>query len=37
LPEWSDETFPLYAYHHGASIMPAKITAFLNFVREIAR
>ncbi|TDK29851.1 LysR family transcriptional regulator [Rhizobium deserti] len=35
LSEWSDETFPLYAYHHASSIVPAKVQAFLEFVREI--
>jgi DNA-binding transcriptional LysR family regulator len=35
LPQWSDETFPLYAYHRAARLMPAKVEAFLNFVREI--
>ncbi|MFZ3484944.1 LysR family transcriptional regulator [Sphingomonas sp. 3-13AW] len=35
LPQWSDETFPLYAYHRAARLMPAKVEAFLDFVREI--
>jgi DNA-binding transcriptional LysR family regulator len=35
LPDWSDETFPLYAYHRAARLMPAKLGAFLDFVREI--
>ncbi len=35
LSEWSDETFPLYAYHHASSIVPAKVQAFLEFVHEI--
>jgi DNA-binding transcriptional LysR family regulator len=35
LSEWSDETFPLYAYHHASSMVPAKVQAFLDFVREI--
>lgn len=35
LPDWSDETFPLYAYHHASPIVPAKVRAFLDFVREI--
>ncbi|MBX4897062.1 LysR family transcriptional regulator [Rhizobium bangladeshense] len=35
LPDWSDETFPLYAYHHASHIVPAKVQAFLEFVREI--
>jgi DNA-binding transcriptional LysR family regulator len=32
LPEWSDETYPLYAYHHPAQLMSAKVRAFLDFV-----
>ncbi|NVN11326.1 LysR substrate-binding domain-containing protein, partial [Nguyenibacter vanlangensis] len=36
LPEWSDETFPLYAYHHASHLMSAKVRAFLDFVRELA-
>jgi DNA-binding transcriptional LysR family regulator len=35
LPDWSDETFPLYAYHRTSRLMPAKLAAFLDFVREI--
>jgi DNA-binding transcriptional LysR family regulator len=35
LPDWSDETFPLYAYHRASRLMPAKLDAFLHFVREI--
>jgi DNA-binding transcriptional LysR family regulator len=35
LPDWSDETFPLYAYHRASRLMPAKLGAFLDFVREI--
>ena len=34
LPEWSDETFSLYAYHHGASIMPEKINDFLPIIHR---
>lgn len=36
LPEWSDEIFPLYAYYQASNLMPAKVRAFLNFVRELA-
>ena len=36
LPEWSDETFPLYAYHHASNLVSAKVRAFLDFVRELA-
>lgn len=35
LPDWSDETFPLYAYYRQSDLMPAKLRAFLDFVREI--
>ncbi|MDF0487512.1 LysR family transcriptional regulator [Sphingomonas sp. H39-1-10] len=36
LQDWSDETFPLYAFHHASPIVPAKVQAFLDFVSEIA-
>ncbi|MFX1676910.1 LysR family transcriptional regulator [Paraburkholderia sp. A2WS-5] len=36
LPEWVDETFPLYAYYHGSNFVSAKVRVFLDFVREIA-
>lgn len=36
LPEWSDETFPLYAYHHASHLVSAKVRAFLDFVQELA-
>jgi DNA-binding transcriptional LysR family regulator len=32
LPEWTEETFPLHAYHHSAQLMSAKVRAFLDFV-----
>jgi DNA-binding transcriptional LysR family regulator len=35
LPDWSDETFPLYAYYHSAKPVPAKVRAFLDFVLEV--
>lgn len=35
LPEWSDETFPLYAYHHASHLVSAKVRAFLDFVGEL--
>jgi DNA-binding transcriptional LysR family regulator len=35
LPDWSDEVFPLYAYHHASNLMPAKVRVFLDFVREL--
>ncbi|MBD9625077.1 LysR family transcriptional regulator [Ensifer sp. ENS06] len=35
LPDWSEETFPLHAYYRRSDLMPAKLCAFLDFVREI--
>jgi DNA-binding transcriptional LysR family regulator len=32
LPSWSDERFPVYLYHHGADLMPARVRAFVDFV-----
>jgi DNA-binding transcriptional LysR family regulator len=32
LPDWAEETFPLYAYHHSAQLMSAKVRAFLDFL-----
>ncbi len=37
LPTWVDETYPLYAYHHSAQLMSAKVRAFLDFVVELTR
>jgi DNA-binding transcriptional LysR family regulator len=37
LPEWADETYPLYAYHHSSKHMPAKVRAFLDFVIALTR
>jgi DNA-binding transcriptional LysR family regulator len=37
LPEWADETYPLYAYHHSAQLMSAKVRAFLAFVVAVTR
>ncbi len=34
LPEWAEETFPLYVYHHGPSLMSARVRAFLDFLAE---
>ena len=31
-PDWSDERFPLYAYHPSRRHMPAKTRAMLDFV-----
>jgi DNA-binding transcriptional LysR family regulator len=37
LPEWSDELYPLYAYHPSRHLPPAKVRAFLDFVQEVGR
>jgi len=34
LPEWAEETFPLYVHHASPGAMPAKVTAFLAFIAE---
>jgi DNA-binding transcriptional LysR family regulator len=31
-PKWSDELFPLYAYHPSRHLVPLKARAFLDFV-----
>ncbi|MBB3237354.1 LysR family transcriptional regulator [Phyllobacterium endophyticum] len=36
LPEWSDELYPLYAYHSSRHHPPAKVRAFLEFIHESA-
>jgi DNA-binding transcriptional LysR family regulator len=36
LSEWSEELFPLYAYHPSRHLPPAKVRAFLDFVQEVA-
>jgi DNA-binding transcriptional LysR family regulator len=36
LSRWSDERYPLYAYHPSWHLPPAKVRAFLDFVQEIA-
>ncbi|MGR7993612.1 LysR family transcriptional regulator [Xanthobacter sp. ZOL 2024] len=36
LPEWSDERYPLHAYHPSRHLPPAKVRAFLDFIQEIA-
>ena len=36
LCRWSDERYPLYAYHPSRHLPPAKVRAFLDFVHEIA-
>jgi DNA-binding transcriptional LysR family regulator len=35
LIDWSDEIYPLYAYHPSRHLPPAKVRAFLDFVQEI--
>jgi DNA-binding transcriptional LysR family regulator len=34
LPDWTDERFPLYAYHPSRRLPPAKVRAFIDFVVE---
>jgi DNA-binding transcriptional LysR family regulator len=36
LSQWSDERYPLYAYHPSRHLPPAKVRAFLDFVQEKA-
>lgn len=36
LPDWAEERFPLFAYHPSRHLPPAKVRAFLDFVREIS-
>ena len=37
LADWSDEMWPLYAYHPSRHLPPAKVRAFLDFAQEIGR
>ena len=37
LADWSDEMWPLYAYHPSRHLPPAKVRAFLDFVQELGR
>jgi DNA-binding transcriptional LysR family regulator len=37
LPEWADEVYPLYAYHHAAPLLSARVRAFLDFVVDVTR
>ncbi len=37
LKNWSDEHYPLYAYHPARHLPPAKVRAFLDFVQRVAR
>jgi len=34
LPDWAEERFPLYSYTPSRHLPPAKVRAFLDFVRE---
>ncbi len=34
-PDWSDELFPLYAYHPSRHFVPAKLRAFLDFLTSL--
>ncbi|MDQ7248826.1 LysR family transcriptional regulator [Dongia sedimenti] len=36
LPDWSDERYPLYAYHPSRHLPPVKVRAFLDFVQEVS-
>jgi DNA-binding transcriptional LysR family regulator len=37
LHDWSDEHYPLYAFHPSKHLPPAKVRAFLDFVQLIAK
>jgi DNA-binding transcriptional LysR family regulator len=37
LPEWSEELYPLFAYHPSRHLPPAKVRAFLDFIQDIAK
>ena len=37
LPDWSDELYPLYAYHPSRHLPPAKVRAFLDFIQDVAK
>jgi DNA-binding transcriptional LysR family regulator len=37
MPDWSNELYPLFAYHPSRHRPPAKVKAFLNFVQGIAK
>jgi len=37
LQSWSDERFPVYAYHRSGKLAPAKIRAFVDFVVDLAQ
>jgi DNA-binding transcriptional LysR family regulator len=35
LPDWSDETFPVYTFRHPSNLVSAKVRAFLDFVQQL--
>ena len=35
LPDWAEETFPLYAYHHPARVTSARVRVFLDYLDEL--
>lgn len=35
LPDWAEETYPLYAYHHSPKLITAKVRVFLDFVKSL--
>ncbi len=37
LPEWAEEKFPLYIYHHAPQMMSAKVRSFLDYVDEVIK
>lgn len=37
LPEWAEETYPLYVYRHPAQLTSAKVRAFSEFVGSLAQ
>jgi DNA-binding transcriptional LysR family regulator len=37
LPDWADETFPLYIYHRSQNLMSARVRAFMDFVVELTK
>jgi len=36
-PAWTDELFPLYAYHPSRHFVPVKMRAFLDFIVHASR
>jgi len=37
LPDWTEERFPLYAYHRSQQLMSARVRVFLDFVIDLTR